>query len=269
MNAVSLGPLVFSTERFTAILAIAAFLIAAEIIGRGRRAAIATWAWQVVVIFVIAGRLGHVALNLGAFWPGLWRIAAIWQGGFWWPAGLVAAWGWTVWRLRPVALWPHAALPVGAAGLAVLLMTALTSAPAPRPLPDLALAHVDGRGATVPADLAGRPMVINLWATWCPPCRRELPMLIDTAAATPDVTFLFANQGETASVVRDHLTQAGLAMPDHMLLDPASGLASHYRLRGLPVTLFIGTDGQVARLHLGEIAPEVLARDIARLRAAP
>src|SRR3546814_8066422 len=51
--------------------------------------------------------------------------------------------------------------------------------PDPRPLPDLPqLARLSG-APLMPENLAGRPFVVNLWATWCPPCRRELPMLAD------------------------------------------------------------------------------------------
>src|SRR3546814_17973050 len=80
-------------------------------------------------------------------------------------------------------------LPAMAKGLATVVVfgavwfaTSALLRPDPRPLPDLPqLARLNGAPLT-PENLAGRPFVVNLWATWCPPCRRELPMLADVAA---------------------------------------------------------------------------------------
>src|SRR3546814_18391910 len=69
----------------------------------------------------------------------------------------------------------------------------------------------------MPENLAGRPFVVNLWATWCPPCRRELPMLADVAANS-DIPILLANQGENRQAVADYLLAGGIS-PRSVVLD--------------------------------------------------
>lgn len=119
-------------------------------------------------------------------------------------------------------------------------------------LPSLPLTDLDG----APVDLKqfeGRPVVLNLWATWCPPCRREMPVLERAADERPDVAFVFANQAESSEAVRDFLAHEGLQL-DNMLLDPDTAVARHFQARGLPTTLFFNADGTLRNAHLGEVS---------------
>ena len=129
--------------------------------------------------------------------------------------------------------------------------------------PALTLAALD-----VPAiDLSApsdRPTVINLWATWCPPCRREMPALAQAEKTHPNVRFLFVNQGEGEAGVRAFLQGEELDL-SHVLLDEAMAVPRHYGTVGIPVTLFLHADGRLAKAHMGEIAPEQIAIEIARL----
>src|SRR3546814_7473677 len=69
--------------------------------------------------------------------------------------------------------------------------------------------------------MTGEPMVVNLWATWCPPCRREMPVLAKAQEERGDVTFVFVNQGESESEIRDYLRESHLQL-SNVLLDPFS-----------------------------------------------
>ncbi|MBN0545244.1 TlpA family protein disulfide reductase, partial [Pseudomonas aeruginosa] len=84
-------------------------------------------------------------------------------------------------------------------------------------LPELSLRNAAGESVQL-ADFRGRPLVINLWASWCPPCRREMPVLQQAQAENPDVVFLFANQGESAETVRHFLQGENLRL-DNLLFD--------------------------------------------------
>jgi thiol-disulfide isomerase/thioredoxin len=108
------------------------------------------------------------------------------------------------------------------------------------------------------------PRVVNLWATWCPPCRREMPMMAELAADTEGVAFVFANQGEGKQAVRRYLASAGLSL-ETILIDPFSALSRFYGAPGLPATLFIDAEGILRHAHLGEISREVLQSNIDRL----
>lgn len=127
-----------------------------------------------------------------------------------------------------------------------------------------------GRLLTVdgdPVDLArfhGRPTVVNLWATWCGPCRRELPMLTQAQGAHPGINFVFANQGEDVGVVTAYLASAGLK-PANVLLDGASALARASDAQGWPTTLYLDAEGRLVASDTGELTASKLTQRLAEL----
>lgn len=166
-------------------------------------------------------------------------------------AGAIAA-GW------PSAL--RAAAPAAAVVAVVALAAAFASPRTPGALPLL------GGGSFALADHAGRPVVLNLWATWCAPCRRELPMMAEAAAAHPGVTFAFAAQREEAQRVATFLAVERIALPN-VVLDEGGAWGRAHGTLGLPTTLFFRPDGSLAAVHVGEIDAPTLAARIAELRA--
>ena len=187
-----------------------------------------------------------------------------WAG---WPAAalVLLAWGW--WR---APLRRALAGGLAAAALVVLGGQALLAAlqPAPRMLPRLDLRDLRGRVQALQS-LRGQPLVINLWATWCPPCRRELPMLLSHAAAHPGERIVLADQGDPPAAVDALLGSLGHAGAPEVLLDPARSLAAHYEVPGYPTTLFIRADGSLQRMYVGEMSAATLSQGIRRLREAP
>jgi len=130
-------------------------------------------------------------------------------------------------------------------------------------MPRLTVTSLEGR--PVELGIPGRPMVINLWATWCPPCRREMPMLIDVARSS-EVPVLLVNQGEDAAAIRAFLATQGLA-DGAILTDPGGGLGQAVASAALPTTLFVNEAGEIAGLHVGEISRPALTagmRDLQR-----
>jgi thiol-disulfide isomerase/thioredoxin len=162
--------------------------------------------------------------------------------------------------------WANAVLWVvfasGASLAAWNIVYQLTSADLQTPLPTATFEHLDGR-RTVLGQTDGKPIVINLWASWCPPCRREMPLLAKVAARRHDVAFLFVNQGEDGAKISTYLASSGLSLSD-VLLDPLGETARHYRTPGLPSTLFVGSDGKLRSVQIGEISPEALDENITR-----
>lgn len=114
-----------------------------------------------------------------------------------------------------------------------------------------------------PEQLAGRDrvVVLNLWATWCPPCRREMPMMTELAAQMPDTDFVFANQGEDAARIEAFLAAAGLPRTG-MLRDPAMRLMTEMNAAGLPATLIFDARGALVATHMGEISRPALRQMI-------
>tara|TARA_R100000687_G_scaffold38328_1_gene31274 strand:- start:139 stop:933 length:795 start_codon:yes stop_codon:yes gene_type:complete len=264
MNAIALGPLLFSAERFAAIVGIVAFYIVMVAAGRVVKRPLGDLALTMILAGGVGARLVHVLFHIESFAPEPLRILYIWQGGF-------NIWG-SILGLLGVALWKARRLPVfagtAAAGVVgfglwgfILLLSQQTSS---APLPRTALETLDGERINL-AQFQGEPLVINLWATWCPPCVREMPMFAKAAQDNPDIAFAFVNQGEGRSEIEQFLTAQNLDL-EHVILDPYWSTSGHYESRGLPTTLFIDADGTISATYPGEVSPELMNEQLAALQ---
>lgn len=260
MHAITIGPLVLAPDRFAAILAVGVFLLTATFLARRVEPRLESWAGFAALYGLVAARTGHVLLHWSDFADEHWRILALWQGGFNIPSGLAAVALVTALSTRSVRFAAGAAGALATAGLVALVTLELTRATYGQAAPVTRIAALDGGFRSI-GDFKERPVVINLWATWCPPCRRELPMMAQMAAKRPDVAFLFINQGESAGTVKAYLSTAGIEL-QNVLLDAAMAVSRHYAAPGLPVTLYLRKDGTLASVHTGEVSREALAAGI-------
>lgn len=264
MGAVTIGPLVFAGDRLAAMAGIGVFMIVSTILAARVDPRIGRWSTQALVLGLVAARLGHILENAASFTAEPLRVFAVWQGGFSWPWAAIAVVVVSLFQLRPprFALWAAFALALSLVVWNTIWQ--LTTATAATPMPTAVLEHLDDRRVSL-GEVADGPAVVNLWATWCPPCRREMPMMAEVAAATDDVDFLFVNQGEGRADIEAYLASEGLAL-DHVLLDPVQRVGRHYGAPGLPTTLFLGADGRLRSVHVGEISQEGLLNAIAQLK---
>ncbi|MEO8746654.1 MAG: TlpA disulfide reductase family protein [Rhodanobacter sp.] len=163
---------------------------------------------------------------------------------------------------RPLA----AAIAVGVLAWGFGRLTAQALNNAHQPLPTLALQDMQGHPVALEG-LRGKPTVINLWATWCAPCRREMPMLAKAQLAMPQIRFVFADQGESIAEVRRYLHQENLDLA-HVLLDSHMDVTAWYGARGYPTTLFVDAGGLLRDTQIGELSPATLAAHLARITPA-
>ncbi|ABQ70078.1 MULTISPECIES: TlpA disulfide reductase family protein [Sphingomonadales] len=260
---ISVGPLALALERLFAVLGIVAFMAAASWIGRRHGKDSDKAAWRALLVGLVAARAGFVGQNWSAFAVEPLSIFYVWQGGFFPLAGLAAAAISLVLSLRrSPALFPTGMAFVGSAA-AALIATSLFLASSQRPLPQGLVLHSLAGEASALDDRKGKPFVINLWASWCPPCRREMPMLIEEAARSP-VPILLANQGEDATKVRTWLDGQRLTSA-HILLDSDQSAAAAIGSAGLPATLFVDSKGVIRELHVGEISRAALLAGLREL----
>jgi cytochrome c biogenesis protein CcmG/thiol:disulfide interchange protein DsbE len=129
--------------------------------------------------------------------------------------------------------------------------------------PDFAIVLEDGRHTSLRA-LYGQPVVINFWATWCGPCRREMPELMRAADEDPDLVMLAVNVQEPVSTVEPFAAEFRMNSP--IPLDPQGLLQDVYGVRGLPTTFFVAKDGRVAAIYPGALTSEALAERLAVIR---
>jgi len=136
------------------------------------------------------------------------------------------------------------------AGAAALFLR--PAGPKPLALPSLTLKSLQGNSFDL-ASLKGKPVVLNAWASWCGPCRREMPMLLQIAKANPNITFAFVNQGEGPQAVKVYEQETKLSLP-LVLLDSDTQLATLLGFPGLPATFVFDSQGRLVARHLGQLA---------------
>ena len=149
---------------------------------------------------------------------------------------------------------------VGVAGLMALQMPAGGG----QPLPGLQMRTLDGQAVSLQA-FAGRPVIVNLWATWCPHCVREMPVLAEAQRQHPELAVVFVDQGEEVLRVRRFLEARGLAQLQNVLMDPQREAGRHFGVRALPTTLFFGRDGQLQEIRIGAVSKATLQARVERL----
>jgi thiol-disulfide isomerase/thioredoxin len=133
------------------------------------------------------------------------------------------------------------------------------------PMPKVPLTTLEGKATDLPTLAAGKPTVVNLWATWCPPCRLELPYFAEAQRQEPGVNFIFVDQGEDAVTVERYLAAARLGLVN-VLLDPGRRLSAETASTGLPLTLFYDASGRMVDTHVGALSPSMLAGKLNGLR---
>ena len=138
--------------------------------------------------------------------------------------------------------------------LGVLVQGGEAPNPGERP-PDFAMLLPDGRYTTL-AELRGRPVLINFWATWCSPCRAEIPALLDAAQAYPELAVLAVNVSESAVQVSRFAEQFRMKVP--VVIDPQGVISNLYGVSGLPTTVFLDPKGRVLAVRPGAIDRSVI-----------
>ncbi|GAB4419804.1 MAG: TlpA disulfide reductase family protein [Anaerolineales bacterium] len=127
--------------------------------------------------------------------------------------------------------------------------------------PDFTLQTYEGETVTL-SELRGQAVLVNLWATWCPPCRAEMPAMQKLYAEYKDQGFVVlavnATNQDDPSKIPDFITEYGLTFP--ILLDTTGEVSRLYQLRSLPSSYFIGRDGIIKEVVIGGPMAETLLR---------
>ncbi|WEK08448.1 MAG: TlpA disulfide reductase family protein [Candidatus Pseudomonas colombiensis] len=216
--------------------------------------------FSLFLLGMLAARVSFVLVYWKHYRDDLWQIVDLRDGGFLaWPGVLfmlvaALAWGWRRSALRR----PLAAGVVSGLAFWLLASLSLNLYEQGSRLPDVALRTTNGDTVQL-TDYQGGPLVINLWATWCPPCRREMPVLEKAQQQRPDLTFLFVNQAESMQSVSTYLATQDLTL-SNVLFDGSGRLGKAVGSMALPTTLFYSADGRLLGSHLGELSEASLAR---------
>src|SRR5476649_2079384 len=268
MYNLTIGPLTIPTSYVLMLAALLLAVAVAHLSARRQKLGVSGPLTDAALAGLAAGRVVFVLTWWQQYRAAPWSIIDIRDGGVTpWAALaaglLVAAWhGWRHAPLRhPLAL-----------GITVGLLAwqlsgaAILSGPARQRLPALALSAMNGEPTTLAATAHGKPVVVNLWASWCPPCRQEMPLLADAQRQRSDIAFIFVYQGEAAADAAQFIGQHGMA---NVLFDPHAELGRAVGSSAMPTTLFYDAGGKLADMHIGVLSAATLASKLATLHPAP
>jgi cytochrome oxidase Cu insertion factor (SCO1/SenC/PrrC family) len=141
---------------------------------------------------------------------------------------------------------------------------AAPSAAGQGPAPAFTLVTLGGQRVSL-ADYLGRPVLINFWATYCAPCRREMPLIERTAAQRPRLVVLLIDERDSHQSASAFVTQ--LQITSAVLFDGDGKVGDAYGISGLPTTFFIRPDGGIEGRYIGETNAGILGPHISAIGA--
>lgn len=267
---VNIGPLALPAAYVMLLSAVLVAALAGNWAGRKSGTKVTPLLLDMLLAALVAGRVAFVAVWFEQYRAAPLTMLDIRDGGIHPWAGALAAAAVALWRLRrrrelrePFA----AAMLAGVAAWLVSGAPALMGMRQETQVPVLALHSVGGRQVELDRLAQGRPMVVSLWTTWCPVCRRTMPVLAEAQQREQDVVFAFANQGEEAGAVRAYLERGGLKLAN-VLVDRPKSVGQAVGAAAYPTTLFYDATGKLVEAHLGPLSAATLAARLDRLRPA-
>ncbi len=177
-------------------------------------------------------------------------------------------------KILAMALIGGGLLIVGIVSMILLTSTLSTSSPtsvgenAPArvdfPAPDLQLHDISGNPVSL-SDYQGQVVLVNNWATWCPPCRQEMPILdaYFRDHRHQDFVIVAIDAGDAADLVADFANQFGMSFP--VWVDPSSSALNSFRNNYLPSSYLIDKEGQVVMVWSGAVTRASLEQNITPL----
>ncbi len=162
-------------------------------------------------------------------------------------------------------------LQVGLVGFLLGAGTVASQAPTVGlPAPDFRLSTLAGESTRL-SDLRGRPVLLNFWASWCEPCRSEMPAIAEARTVHRhtglEVLAVNLRDQERGRDVQRFVEESGLSFP--ILLDAKGKVRRLYRIRAVPATIFVDSSGIVRFIHAGPLTTPALARGLFEILGPP
>jgi cytochrome oxidase Cu insertion factor (SCO1/SenC/PrrC family) len=130
--------------------------------------------------------------------------------------------------------------------------------------PAFTLTTLDGHQGSLD-DFRGKPALINFWATWCAPCRREMPLIEQTAARHPNLEVLLVDERDDQGSASSFVKQLGIRST--VPFDGDGDVGDRYGITGLPTTVFVRSDGTIEGRYVGETNQQILSPHITAVGA--
>jgi thiol-disulfide isomerase/thioredoxin len=270
IQAIHIGPIMLPWLLTIVIVAILITLIVGRLSFRYFSISDSQWSlfkdsiWSGLLLAMLCARIGFVLFNLDAYLEHPVEIFKLQDKGFNPYLGVLAAWIWILWKNDSLKKSFIALL------FSTFVLISITSQYIYQHIqmqyqqfPTVSLLNLQQQPVEL-SQFLGKPTVINLWASWCPPCRREMSVLDEAQKKYPNVQFIFINQNEDAATVQSYLQQHTLQL-NWVLLDMNGSTAQKMGMFGLPSTLFFDAQGKLIDTHMGELTHAALHQKIQNL----
>ncbi len=147
--------------------------------------------------------------------------------------------------------WVGSLMLMACSGLVMAAPQTLAQLPQPRAAPDFALSDLDGQLHRL-SDYRGQVLIVNFWATWCPPCRREMPSMERAWQQVKDegIKMVAINVGQDEEALWSFTAEVPVSFP--LLLDESGSVSHQWPMRGLPTTFVVDTQGNIAYQAVGD-----------------
>lgn len=259
LDGVGLGPLNLSWSSLTLALGLLTWFSLARFPG-AQRAALTT---------LLVARLWAALPGLDGSRPlveHLLDIVDVRRGTWAWGPGLGAGLLilWFIQRRPSAPVIRAVALTVVAAAVPLVLRPVPTATATTLPATGLPLLAAGATLSPLPLQALPRPGVVNFWATWCPPCRAELPLLASVMDQGEPIALV--NVGEPRPVVEDFLHGQGLDVGSWL---NGERFTAPLQVGGFPTTLAVNADGRIVARHLGPLSGAQLQALLALAKGAP
>ena len=154
-----------------------------------------------------------------------------------------------------------------AAGVQAITLSASPTGPAPRlerEAPDFSVRTLGGEDVRL-SDFRGRPVWINFWATWCPPCRAEAPDIQEVYEAheSEGLVVLAISIGESTNTVADYIKRTGMTVT--VGIDEGTNVAAQYRIVGIPTHFFIDREGVLREWRIGSMSKKTMESKVGEI----
>lgn len=262
MLSISIGPVSLPTIVLVLLASVVCGLLAAKLLTRSAAGSVTDPLLLVLFAALLFGRLVFV-LRFADSYQSLWKMLDIRDRGIDSSATLMAALALLFIQLKR---YPEFKRALVSGFLSCLVCFGLGSAwlysqQQQHVLADIKLETLSGYQVVLRDMAQGKPVVLNLWASWCPPCHREMPLLLNTAQQNADISVMMVNLQENRDTVAQYLRQHQLSF-DQVLLDTRGDVARFYGAQGVPATLFFRADGTLSSAHFGELSRAILQQGI-------